>query len=373
MHAGSAAWLAARTPKRRGGRTQAGTSIDQIVARSLGKETQLASLELSLESPVTWAAVRDGYSCVYVNTIAWRDADDAAADGEQSARGLRAPVRRGRTAAGRRRDVLRDESILEGYRERSRPPATRRLGARNRWPLDEYHRSGSRAWSSASAGSKSTTTSRRITTAQSPSGIPESLRRARHGSCSTCSSFAYRSDITRVHTFQYDRGSSACAVIRGSASPTHTTASRTMEAMPRTVAGYVKINTYRVRSVRRVPRARCGPLPTATARYSITRSSSTAPEWATATYAPGAALVLVGGGGGRLRGGRHLHYELAPTAKMSNLFVTLLEMVGATGQTVGDSTGVLPELWSSAHGTITERHGHYGFLGPRARDTRGRQ
>ena len=70
--------------------------MDQIAAQELGKETQLASLELALEADDLAGACDVGYSCAYTNTISWRNADDAAADGEQSARGVRAAVRRRR-------------------------------------------------------------------------------------------------------------------------------------------------------------------------------------------------------------------------------------------------------------------------------------
>src|SRR3989442_3147008 len=52
----------------------AGVSVDQIVARQLEKETQLASLELSLESNDLVGQCEDGYGCAYSATIAWRDA-----------------------------------------------------------------------------------------------------------------------------------------------------------------------------------------------------------------------------------------------------------------------------------------------------------
>ena len=41
-------------------------------------------------SPATSAAATPRYSCAYMNTISWTVADDAAADGDQSARGVRA-------------------------------------------------------------------------------------------------------------------------------------------------------------------------------------------------------------------------------------------------------------------------------------------
>ena len=52
----------------------AGVSMDQIVAREFEKESQLASLELSLESNDLVGQCEDGYGCAYSATIAWRDA-----------------------------------------------------------------------------------------------------------------------------------------------------------------------------------------------------------------------------------------------------------------------------------------------------------
>ena len=51
---------------------RAGISIDQIAAARLGNETQLASLELGLESTDLAGACDVGYSCAYVNTLSWR-------------------------------------------------------------------------------------------------------------------------------------------------------------------------------------------------------------------------------------------------------------------------------------------------------------
>ena len=58
--------------KTEGSDIQAGMSMDQIAAGTLGQETQLASLELALESVELLGACDAGYSCAYANTIAWR-------------------------------------------------------------------------------------------------------------------------------------------------------------------------------------------------------------------------------------------------------------------------------------------------------------
>jgi hypothetical protein len=54
--------------------------------------------------------------------------------------------------------------------------------------------------------------------------------------------------------------------------------------------------------------------------------------------------VLVGGGRGRLKGGRFLEFPLDAKSRMSNLLVSLLEKVGVPEERLGDSTGELPEL-----------------------------
>ena len=71
----------------------AGISMDQIAAREMGASTQLASLELAVESGETAGACDVGFACAYTNTISWLGAAHAAADGEQSASRVRTSVR----------------------------------------------------------------------------------------------------------------------------------------------------------------------------------------------------------------------------------------------------------------------------------------
>ena len=66
-----ATWLTGVHPKKSEVDIHAGISADQIAARELGKATQLASLELGLESPSLAGDCDSGYSCAYTNTISW--------------------------------------------------------------------------------------------------------------------------------------------------------------------------------------------------------------------------------------------------------------------------------------------------------------
>lgn len=51
-----------------------GISADQVAAQSLGRQTRLASLELTLESGRQAGNCDSGYSCAYSNNISWRSA-----------------------------------------------------------------------------------------------------------------------------------------------------------------------------------------------------------------------------------------------------------------------------------------------------------
>ncbi|HMJ86749.1 MAG TPA: DUF1552 domain-containing protein, partial [Vicinamibacterales bacterium] len=50
----------------------AGISMDQILAQETGKRTQIASLELAMESGETAGACDTGFACPYTNTISWK-------------------------------------------------------------------------------------------------------------------------------------------------------------------------------------------------------------------------------------------------------------------------------------------------------------
>src|SRR6266700_1783414 len=50
-----------------------GISVDQIAAKEFGKHTQLASLEIGLESSEIVGACESAYGCAYYDTISWRN------------------------------------------------------------------------------------------------------------------------------------------------------------------------------------------------------------------------------------------------------------------------------------------------------------
>ncbi len=70
----AAAFLTGVHPKKtEGPDIQGGTSIDQIAAVKFGQQTQLTSLELSLDPNELIGACEAGWSCAYSNTLSWRN------------------------------------------------------------------------------------------------------------------------------------------------------------------------------------------------------------------------------------------------------------------------------------------------------------
>src|SRR5215472_4091638 len=68
------AWLTGTHCKMTSGADlRAGISVDQIAAREFGKYTQLASLEVGLESADIVGACESAYGCAYYNTISWHN------------------------------------------------------------------------------------------------------------------------------------------------------------------------------------------------------------------------------------------------------------------------------------------------------------
>src|SRR5437870_5018718 len=74
IHAGASGSFLTGTP--RGGRNEieifADVSMDQLLARHFASDTQVASLELSMDAPANAGACTGILSCVYTHTLSWR-------------------------------------------------------------------------------------------------------------------------------------------------------------------------------------------------------------------------------------------------------------------------------------------------------------
>ena len=134
------AFLTGVHPKKTAGADiRAGISMDQIAARELAQETQLASLELSLDSKEPLGACDPGYSCVYANTLNWLS-ETTPLPMESNPRVVFERLFGGSgttDAAARRARMEEDGTILDAVGDKI-ARLQGRLGGRDRLKMNEY-------------------------------------------------------------------------------------------------------------------------------------------------------------------------------------------------------------------------------------------
>ena len=181
----------------------AGVSMDQIAGRVLGRETQLATLELALDGRDFAGSCGLGFSCAYTNTIAWAD-ETTPLPMENNPRIVfeRLFGDAGSTdPAVRRRRRRKDASLLDSVLERTRDLA-RGLGPRDNLKLDQYLdavRDVERRIQTAEAQAD-----RDLPVVARPEGVPDTF--GEHAKLMfDLLALAFETDLTRVGTFMLGR------------------------------------------------------------------------------------------------------------------------------------------------------------------------
>ena len=319
---------------------EAGVSIDQIAAAHLGRHTQLASLELGLESTEFAGACDAGFSCAYITTISWRTPTTPLPMEHNPRAVFERLFGDGQSTdpAARLARAQTDRSILDSVADKAARLKTR-LGARDSAKLTEYLdavRDVERRIRMAEAQSD-----RELPVVDPPSGVPagfEEYVRMMYD----LQVIAFQADLTRVVTCMVAPEISSRAYPQiGVADPHHALSHHQGKA--ENLAQLSRINTYHTQlfsyfleRLRSTPDGDGSLLDHVAILYGRGMADSNA-------HTPiGLPLVLAGGGAGQLAGGRHVRYpEGTP---LTNLFVSLLGKVGVPVERIGDSTGALAEL-----------------------------
>jgi hypothetical protein len=321
---------------------QAGISMDQIAAQELGKKTQLASLELTLASTEIVGACEAEYSCAYLNTISWRNPttplpmeyrpgavfERLFGDAETS------------NPAERRALLRRNQSILDWVGSDVSHFMTD-LGSSDRGKMTQYLDSIRDVERRIQLAEEQA--SRELPTLQRPVGIPDNFEEYAK-IMFDLQVLAYQSDLTRVVTFQLGRegpfGSRSYPEL-GIADGHHTVSHHAGD--PDKIAKVLQINLYHAKMF----------------AYFLGKMASTPDgdgsllDHTLITYGSALSdgnshrhvdlpLLLVGGGGGQIKGGRHIRYPAM--TPLTNFYLTLLDKVGVPLDHLGDSTGKLELL-----------------------------
>jgi len=336
-HAG---WLSGVLPKRtEGANITSAKTADQYAADTLGADTPLRSIELTLESNFQVGNCEAGYSCAYLNSTSWR-APNAPLPHEGDPRVVfQRMFGDGGSVASRLEEMKKDRSILDSVME-SVAEVRKRLGASDRTVMADYLDSVREVEQRIVRAERANATTP-LPAVEQPSGIPEEYDE--HAKLlMDLLLLAYQGDITRVSCLQIGRELSGRTYPWIGVPEAHHGVSH-HQRDPHNIQQKTKIDAYNMSLFGRVI-AKMREMP---------EGDGTLLDHALFLYGAGMGdgdrhtpldmpVVLAGGACGQLKTGRHVRYP--ENTPFMNLCVTLLAKVDVMVDKLGDSTGLLTGL-----------------------------
>jgi hypothetical protein len=340
IHAGaSGSFLTGTT---RGGRNEveiiADVSMDQLLARRFAKDTQVASLELAMDAPANAGACTGNLSCAYTHTISWKSATQPLPM-EYNPRAVFEKLfgDTGSTERSAREARLRQhKSMLDSVRAKL-VDLKRELGPRDQVKVDEYAEAIRDVERRIQKAEEQHATE--LPEMDQPQGVPPVFE-DHLALMLDLQLLALQSDLTRVISFMISKEQSARPYPQIGVPEAHHPLSH-HDNHPELIERMSKINRYHAQlfsqyltKLRATPDGDGSLLDHMTILYGSGISNSTRHS------GDNLPLMLVGGGAGRLKGGRHLTYTDKPS--MANLLVTLMDKLDVPVEKIGGSTGRLP-------------------------------
>jgi len=329
--------------KTQGSDIRIGISADQVVAQHVGAKTKFPSLEIGIERGLNAGGCDSGYSCAYSANIAWRsestpvpkEIDPKAiferlfADPKQEKAQLLAQSKTRRSILDL---ALEDAKHLE-----------KTLGGSDKRKLDEYLTSirDVELRLAKSQNTKDFPPVQPPPGANKPDGIPkEYADHLKLMSDMLC--LALQADLTRVSTFVFanegsNRSYKFIDVPEGHHDLSHHGNEKAKQAK------IEKINRFHIDQLHHL----------LTTLEKTKEQGRSLLDSAMVCYGSGISdgnahnhdelpILLVGGGSGTIRGGRHI--RVARETPLTNLHLALIERMGVKLDRLGDSTGILNNL-----------------------------
>ncbi len=318
----------------------AAVSVDQMAARELGRQTQLTSLELGIESNAMLGSCDGGASCAYTNTVAWRTPTTPLPI-ENNPRAVfeRLFGSSGTTdPEARLARMRRDRSLLDAVNSELRHLG-QSLGPGDQVKLDEYLSAVRDAERRIQLAERQGETD--LPVVDRPIGTPGDY--AEHARLlMDLLALAYQTDLTRISTFMLAREVSARAYPEIGVSDAHHPLSHHQDR-PINLQRLHLVNEYHFRQFAHlVKRLAETPEGDGTLLDSTLFLYGTGISDSNTHFHEDLPIALIGGKATGIKGGRYVRYpEGTPLA---NLHMTVLEMLGTPVESFGDSTGTLKRL-----------------------------
>jgi hypothetical protein len=337
----SSTWLTGVHIKKTGGADfRAGVSMDQIAAQAIGQDTQLSSLELTLDSIEPVGACETGYTCAYANTVSWRTpTTPLPMENEPRVVFERMFGSSGTTNPTERLARIHQQKTILDFVMSEVKGLERSIGTGDRQKLTQYLdavRDIERRIQMAEAQS-----SRELPIVEQPASAPDTFEKYCRLMFDLLA-LAYQADLTRVGTFMIGRELSGRSYPEIGVPDGHHGCSHHQND-PAKLAKLTKVNAYHLTQfayfldkLRNTPEGDGSLLDHSILFYGSGISDGNI------HFHMDLPVVLAGGVAGYQKGGRHVRYR--NDTPLANLHLTILDKLGVPMDTFGDSTGKLEYL-----------------------------
>ena len=319
-----------------GSNLRASISMDQIAGKILGRETQLATLELAIDGRDFAGSCDEGFSCAYTNTISWAN-ETTPLPMENNPRSVfeRLFGDTGTTDPELRKARLsKDASLLDSVSERAQA-LSKQLGTGDQTKLNQYLeavRDVERRIQMAEVQS-----GRELPVIDQPAGIPDTF--GEHARLMfDMMALAFETDMTRVVTFMMGREITGRTYAEIGVPDAHHPISHHARD-PVRLEKLLKINQYHVtifaeflERMRSTSDGNDSLLDNSTIIYGAGMADSNS------HYSRGLPILLAGSAVGK--GGYHMQYP--ENTPLTNSHLSLLDKINIPIDSLGDSTGRLP-------------------------------
>ena len=308
------------------------TTVDQMIAQTIGSSTRVPSIELAVDYPTQGAC--DTGDCFYINTVSWRNATTPNPTESHPRMVFERLFGDGGSAADRLARSRNEASILDSVRaEASRVAAT--LGAGDKAKLGEYLDSVREVEQRIQHAE---TAPVQLELPERPTDIPAAFE-AHTKLMFDLQALAFRADVTRVFSMIMSRELSARTFASIGVPEQHHAVSHHRND-PQLLVRLAKVQTYHyslfanfVKKLQDTPDGDGSLLDHSILFYGSGMANSNLHSH------KDLPLVVVGGGAGRVRGDRHLAYPtLSPIA---NVLLGMGQRMGCEMESFGDSSGVV--------------------------------
>src|SRR5215472_280817 len=319
-----------------------GTTVDQIAAKEIGRETQLASLQLAMDLNPLAGVCNNGYACVYQNCLSCSSPTTPLPSEAHPRIVFERLFGEGGNAAARRTALDERASLLDSFTG-DIARLKQRVGARDRARVDQYLDSIREVEREIQRAEKSVNADV-MPDADRPVGVPTAF--ADHAKLMfDLQILAFQADITRVITFQLTREQSNRTYPEiGVPEPHHPTSHHGND--PEKVAKIAKINTFHVslfsqflQKMKATPDGDGSLLDHSVYVYGSGMGNPSIHDH------ENLPLLVAGGTEAGMKGGRHIRFG-KPT-NLANLHLTLLDRAGVHLDSFMDSTGEIEDLFTA--------------------------